>query len=183
MLRGHRREETARFVAFRSHWRFESEFCTPAEGHEKGGVEGEANLAGLEEGLAEVTLPPEEEGEAVVAPEGKQDDGPSLGVEDGRPEGPAPEARGNSRELPEEEAAAGTQVLPADIRTGQGRGQEDAVSVQEDAPADSGRPFQEASEGGLEVHQASTAAGRAEGSWARATETSLETPGSSMVTP
>ena len=31
----------ARFVAFRSHWRFEAEFCTPAE-HEKGGIEGEA---------------------------------------------------------------------------------------------------------------------------------------------
>jgi len=30
-----------RFIAFRSHWDFESEFCTPAEGHEKGGVEGE----------------------------------------------------------------------------------------------------------------------------------------------
>jgi hypothetical protein len=28
-------------VAFRSHWRFASEFCTPGEGHEKGGVEGE----------------------------------------------------------------------------------------------------------------------------------------------
>ena len=42
ILRGHRREETARFIAFRSHWRFDSEFCTPGEGHEKGGVEGEA---------------------------------------------------------------------------------------------------------------------------------------------
>jgi transposase len=42
ILRGYRREETARFIAFRSHWRFESEFCTPAEAHEKGGVEGEA---------------------------------------------------------------------------------------------------------------------------------------------
>ena len=42
ILRGHRREETTRFVAFRSHWRFEAEFCTPAEAHEKGGVEGEA---------------------------------------------------------------------------------------------------------------------------------------------
>ena len=41
ILRGQRREETARFVAFRSHWRFEAEFCTPAAGHEKGGVEGE----------------------------------------------------------------------------------------------------------------------------------------------
>jgi transposase len=41
ILRGHQREETARFIAFRSHWGFESEFCTPGEGHEKGGVEGE----------------------------------------------------------------------------------------------------------------------------------------------
>lgn len=41
VLRGFRREETARFVAFRSHWRFESEFCTPGEAHEKGGVENE----------------------------------------------------------------------------------------------------------------------------------------------
>ena len=41
VLRGSRREETARFVAFRSHWRFSAEFCTPGEGHEKGGVEGE----------------------------------------------------------------------------------------------------------------------------------------------
>lgn len=39
VLRGSRREETARFVAFRSHWRFDAEFCTPGEGHEKGGVE------------------------------------------------------------------------------------------------------------------------------------------------
>ena len=41
ILRGSRREETARFVAFRSHWRFAAEFCTPAEAHEKGGVENE----------------------------------------------------------------------------------------------------------------------------------------------
>jgi transposase len=41
ILRGYRREETARFVAFRSHWGFEASFCTPGEGHEKGGVEGE----------------------------------------------------------------------------------------------------------------------------------------------
>jgi transposase len=41
ILRGHRREETVRFLAFRSHWRFAAEFCTPGEGHEKGGVEGE----------------------------------------------------------------------------------------------------------------------------------------------
>ena len=42
ILRGHRREETTRFIAFRSHWRFESDFCNPAEPHEKGGIEGEA---------------------------------------------------------------------------------------------------------------------------------------------
>jgi transposase len=44
ILRGFRREETARFVAFRSHWSFEASFCTPGEGHEKGGVEGEAGF-------------------------------------------------------------------------------------------------------------------------------------------
>lgn len=42
ILRGHQREETARFIAFRSHWGFVAEFCTPAEAHEKGGIEGEA---------------------------------------------------------------------------------------------------------------------------------------------
>jgi transposase len=42
ILRGHRREETTCFIAFRSHWRFESDFCTPAEPHEKGGIESEA---------------------------------------------------------------------------------------------------------------------------------------------
>jgi transposase len=42
ILRGYRREETARFIAFRLHWRFQSEFCTPEEPHEKGGIEGEA---------------------------------------------------------------------------------------------------------------------------------------------
>ena len=41
ILRGHEREQTERFVAFRSHWGFDSEFCTPGQGHEKGGVEGE----------------------------------------------------------------------------------------------------------------------------------------------
>src|SRR5260370_4803069 len=42
ILRGSRREETSRFRAFPSHWRFEAEFCTPAKPHEKGGIEGEA---------------------------------------------------------------------------------------------------------------------------------------------
>jgi transposase len=41
IVRGSQREETERFAAFRSHWGFQSEFCTPGEGHEKGGVEGE----------------------------------------------------------------------------------------------------------------------------------------------
>jgi transposase len=41
ILRGREREETERFIAFRSHWGFQSEFCTPGKGHEKGGVEGE----------------------------------------------------------------------------------------------------------------------------------------------
>lgn len=41
VLRGRQREETERFIAFRSHWRFEAQFCMPAAGHEKGGVEGE----------------------------------------------------------------------------------------------------------------------------------------------
>lgn len=39
ILRGYQREETSRFIAFRSHWRFKSEFCNPARGNEKGGVE------------------------------------------------------------------------------------------------------------------------------------------------
>ena len=41
ILRGYRREETTRFIAFRSHWQYEASFCNPAQGHEKGGVEGE----------------------------------------------------------------------------------------------------------------------------------------------
>jgi hypothetical protein len=42
ILRGYEREQAARFIAFRSHWKFEAVFCTPGEAHEKGGVEGEA---------------------------------------------------------------------------------------------------------------------------------------------
>ena len=41
ILKGYQREETAKFYAFRSHWGYQSEFCNPGEGHEKGGVEGE----------------------------------------------------------------------------------------------------------------------------------------------
>ena len=41
IVRGHQREETERLIAFRSHWGFQTEFCNPARGNEKGGVEGE----------------------------------------------------------------------------------------------------------------------------------------------
>jgi transposase len=41
ILQGYRREETSRIIAFRSHWGFQSMYCNPASGHEKGGVEGE----------------------------------------------------------------------------------------------------------------------------------------------
>src|SRR5260221_12791543 len=37
---GRPRHEVRAFVAFRSHYLFESHFCTPGEGHEKGQVEG-----------------------------------------------------------------------------------------------------------------------------------------------
>ena len=40
ILEGHKREEQNAFIAFRSHYLFESRFCTPAQGHEKGLVEG-----------------------------------------------------------------------------------------------------------------------------------------------
>ncbi len=36
ILRGYQREQTTRFIAFRSHWQYQAEFCTPGEGHEKG---------------------------------------------------------------------------------------------------------------------------------------------------
>jgi transposase len=39
ILRGYQREETERVIAFRSHWGFRSEYCNPARGNEKGGVE------------------------------------------------------------------------------------------------------------------------------------------------
>ena len=44
ILRGYQREETARFIAFRSHWRFQSEFCSPYQPHEKGGIESECGF-------------------------------------------------------------------------------------------------------------------------------------------
>lgn len=39
VLTGPHREEQARLVVFRSHYLYESRYCTPGEGHEKGGVE------------------------------------------------------------------------------------------------------------------------------------------------
>ena len=39
VLEGRKREEQRAFVAFRSHYLFDSRFCTPGQGHEKGGVE------------------------------------------------------------------------------------------------------------------------------------------------
>lgn len=41
ILRGRQRIETDRIITFRSHWGFQSEYCNPASGNEKGGVEGE----------------------------------------------------------------------------------------------------------------------------------------------
>ena len=39
ILEGHTRQEQQAFVALRSHYLFESHFCTPGQGNEKGGVE------------------------------------------------------------------------------------------------------------------------------------------------
>jgi transposase len=39
VLAGKNRQEQERFVVFRSHYLFESHYCTPGAGHEKGGVE------------------------------------------------------------------------------------------------------------------------------------------------
>jgi transposase len=39
VLMGRPRQVNDRFILFRSHYLFESRFCTPGEGHEKGGVE------------------------------------------------------------------------------------------------------------------------------------------------
>jgi transposase len=41
VLRGYTRDEHTRFIAFRSHWQFDAEFCNPSQPQEKGGVEGE----------------------------------------------------------------------------------------------------------------------------------------------
>jgi transposase len=39
VLAGHTRQEQMAFIALRSHYLFESHFCMPGQGHEKGGVE------------------------------------------------------------------------------------------------------------------------------------------------
>ena len=45
ILEGRHREEQTGFVRFRSHYLFESRFCTPAQGHEKGGVESDVGYS------------------------------------------------------------------------------------------------------------------------------------------
>jgi len=45
ILEGHNRQEQEAFIAFRSHYLFESFFCTPGQGHEKGGVESDIGFA------------------------------------------------------------------------------------------------------------------------------------------
>jgi len=57
ILRGHQREETERFVVFRSHWSFQADFCNPARGNEKGGVEGELGYFRSPESSARRPLP------------------------------------------------------------------------------------------------------------------------------
>jgi len=39
ILAGRERQEQEKFIAFRSHYLFDSHFCTPGQGHQKGGVE------------------------------------------------------------------------------------------------------------------------------------------------
>jgi len=45
ILEGRTRQEQGKFVAFRSHYLFESRFCTPGQGHEKGRVEDAVGFA------------------------------------------------------------------------------------------------------------------------------------------
>jgi transposase len=45
VLEGHNRQEQNAFIAFRSYYLFESYYCTPAQGHEKGGVESDVGYA------------------------------------------------------------------------------------------------------------------------------------------
>jgi transposase len=45
ILEGHNRQEQDAFKAFRSYYLFNSYYCTPAQGHEKGGVENDVGYA------------------------------------------------------------------------------------------------------------------------------------------
>ena len=45
MLEGRNRQEQESFIVFRSHYLFESHFCTPGQGHEKGRVEDAVGFA------------------------------------------------------------------------------------------------------------------------------------------
>lgn len=45
ILDGHNRKEQEAFTAFRSYYLFDSHYCTPAQGHEKGGVESDVGYA------------------------------------------------------------------------------------------------------------------------------------------
>ncbi len=45
VLDGHNRQEQNAFTAFRSYYLFESQYCTPAQGHEKGGVESDVGYS------------------------------------------------------------------------------------------------------------------------------------------
>jgi transposase len=45
LAEGRIREENRAFIAFRSYYLFDSHFCTPAQGHEKGGVEGSVGFS------------------------------------------------------------------------------------------------------------------------------------------
>lgn len=45
ILSGRNRTEQVAFVALRSHYLFESRYCTPGQGHEKGGVESDVGFA------------------------------------------------------------------------------------------------------------------------------------------
>jgi len=45
ILEGRNREEQINFLRFRSHYLFETRFCTPAQGHEKGGVESDVGYS------------------------------------------------------------------------------------------------------------------------------------------
>ena len=45
ILEGRNREEQTHFISFRSHYLFDSRFCTPGQGHEKGGVESDVGYS------------------------------------------------------------------------------------------------------------------------------------------